>query len=202
MKGAVMREFDAIVLAGGRSRRLGGEPKALLRRGSERLLDRAIAAAAGARQVIVVGPAELPAPAGAVVCREDPPFAGPVAGLAAGIEHPARHSEWALVLACDIPGSAPAVAALLTAFDEQATDASPHFDALLAHPEGDRPQALVALYRVAALRAEFARRAPADRSVWSVLDQLSWASVPAPAGSCADIDTFEAADALGWRVDG
>ncbi|MCL2514467.1 MAG: NTP transferase domain-containing protein [Microbacteriaceae bacterium] len=198
-----MFAFDAVVLAGGRSSRLGGSPKALLRSGSgpgsEILLDRAISAAAGAETLIVVAPDGLPVPARAVVCREDPPFAGPLAGLDAGVRAAERRSPWVLALACDIPGSAAAVAALLAAArDPDLLDAA---DALLAHPEGDRPQPLVALYRAAALLAEFDRRPPADRSMWSVLDRLRWHGVAAPAGSCADVDTPADAAALGWHLE-
>jgi len=194
--------FDAVVLAGGRSARLGGAPKALLRQGGERLLDRAAAATDGAAALIVVAPETTPVPAGATLTREDPPFSGPLAGLAAGLDAPTRTSGWVLALACDIPGAVPAVAALLSRAEQLAENGElADADALLAQPAGDRPQPLLALYRVAALQQEFARRAPADRSMWSVLDGLAWQPVPAPAGSGADVDTPADAAALGWRIE-
>jgi molybdopterin-guanine dinucleotide biosynthesis protein A len=194
--------FDAVILAGGRSSRLGGAPKARLRQGAERLLDRAAAATHGAAAVVVVAPRTTAVPAGAVLTREDPPFSGPLAGLAAGLAAPARTSDWVLLLACDIPGAASAVAALLARAAQLAeTGGLADADALLARPAGDRPQPLMALYRVAALQQEFAHRAPADRSMWSVLDRLAWHPVPAPAGSGADVDTPEDAAALGWRIE-
>jgi molybdopterin-guanine dinucleotide biosynthesis protein A len=83
-------EFDAVVLAGGRAIRAGGIDKPGLRVGGRTLVGSVVAAAvsAGARRVIVVGPArpELtgirPAPpAGLLFAREDPPGAGPVPAL-------------------------------------------------------------------------------------------------------------------------
>jgi molybdopterin-guanine dinucleotide biosynthesis protein A len=77
---------DAILLAGGRASRLGGIDKtALVSRGTA-LLDRAVAAAAGADRVAIVGLRDgREAPAGAVLTREDPPLSGPVAALGAGL---------------------------------------------------------------------------------------------------------------------
>ena len=46
-------EFDAVILAGGRSSRLGGTPKAALRFRGDTLLERSLLAAAGARSVAV-----------------------------------------------------------------------------------------------------------------------------------------------------
>lgn len=81
-----MTGIDAIILAGGRAGRLGGASKPDLVVGGRRLLETAIEAArsAGCRSIVVVGPPSLEAP-GCLVVREDPPFGGPVAGLAAGL---------------------------------------------------------------------------------------------------------------------
>ncbi|GAA1804784.1 NTP transferase domain-containing protein [Agromyces neolithicus] len=78
--------FDAIILAGGRSSRLGGSPKAELVIGSRRLVDIAVdaASAVGAHRTVVVGPDGL-VTAPVITAREQPPFGGPVAGLAAGL---------------------------------------------------------------------------------------------------------------------
>lgn len=81
-----MSGIDAVILAGGRAERLDGASKPDLIVGGRRLLAIAIAAvrSAGCERVVVVGPPELEAP-GCLVVREDPPFGGPVAGLAAGL---------------------------------------------------------------------------------------------------------------------
>ena len=82
--------FDAIVLAGGRAARLGGVDKPALRVGERSLLGSVVGAAAGAgaRLVIVVGPArpELVAELGEMrTVREEPPGGGPVLALRRGL---------------------------------------------------------------------------------------------------------------------
>ena len=66
-------EFDAVILSGGRSSRLGGVPKSGLMHDGASLLDRALQAAGGAAAVAVVGPDPGTLPDGVVSCREDRP---------------------------------------------------------------------------------------------------------------------------------
>ena len=74
--------YAAVVLSGGTGRRLGGTDKALLELDGATLLGRALAAVAGADEVVVVGPSAATAyPVGFVL--EDPPGGGPAAGLLA-----------------------------------------------------------------------------------------------------------------------
>jgi molybdopterin-guanine dinucleotide biosynthesis protein A len=54
--------------------------------GGIRMIDRVLAALAGAEPIVVVGPADLGLPTAVVRTREDPPGGGPVAGLGAAIE--------------------------------------------------------------------------------------------------------------------
>lgn len=99
----------AVVLAGGRGERLGGADKPALHFRGRTLLRRAVdaATAAGARPVVVVGPAAAdpadppgadnqadadsqpgnapPSAAGLRWTREDPPHSGPAAAVAAGL---------------------------------------------------------------------------------------------------------------------
>jgi len=98
---------DGLVLAGGASSRFGGQDKTAQRVAGRTLLGRAVQALAdgGAGTVVVVGP-RLPADV-AITCRlvltrEDPPGAGPVAGLQAGLAHVA--ADEVVVLAADLPG--------------------------------------------------------------------------------------------------
>ena len=77
--------FDAVILAGGKSSRLGGVPKAQLRYDGATLLQRAVAAARGAGRVVVVGPDPGTLPYGTLTAREDPPYSGPAAAIAAGL---------------------------------------------------------------------------------------------------------------------
>ena len=92
--------FDAVVLAGGGSRRMGGTDKTALPVGGASLLDRALLAVAGARQTVVVG-AERPTATSVRWTREQPPGGGPAAGLACGLQLVA--SPLVVVLAGDLP---------------------------------------------------------------------------------------------------
>ena len=99
--------LDAIVLAGGRSHRMGRD-KALLEFEGKCLLQRICEVARScSRQVYVVTPwgdryAHLSLPAQMVpepVASEVPN--GPLSGFAVGLR--SVHSEWVLLLACDLP---------------------------------------------------------------------------------------------------
>lgn len=183
--------FDAVILAGGRGSRLGGTSKADLVVGGGRLLDRVLAAASGARQRVVVGEVEVPD--GVLLTMEDPPRGGPAAGLVAGLEAlGAAAAKWTLVLACDLPGAAEVVPALLTAA------ASTRRDGVVITAEG-RVQWLTALYRTDALRAAAeAYGDPHQGSVRGLLRPLTLDEVADPAGASADVDTW--ADHERWSV--
>ncbi|GAA5210024.1 NTP transferase domain-containing protein [Streptomyces thinghirensis] len=150
--------YDAVVLAGGAARRLGGADKPGLRVGGRALLDRVLAACAGARTTVVVAD---PRPTARPVtwAREDPPGGGPLAALAAGLRH--TTAEHVVVVSADLPFLAgPTVGRLLSAL--AASDAD---GALLTDADG-RDQPLVAAYRASALRRELAAlaRDRADRA--------------------------------------
>src|SRR6185369_15934291 len=98
--------FAAVVLAGGAARRLGGTSKPSRTVGGIRLLDRVLAALAGADPLIVVGPPDLPLPSGVRRTIESPPGGGPVAALAAGLALlavPTPVHDRVAVLAADLP---------------------------------------------------------------------------------------------------
>lgn len=73
----------AVILAGGRARRLGGVDKTRLDVAGRSALERVIAACP-ADSVVVVGPPG-PLPPGVHQVQEDPPFGGPLAGLGCAI---------------------------------------------------------------------------------------------------------------------
>ncbi|MGW4163354.1 DUF6457 domain-containing protein [Streptomyces sp. NPDC004788] len=78
--------YDALVLAGGSARRLGGADKPGVRVGGRPLLDRVLAGCRDARRTVVV--ASPRATARPVEwTRENPPGGGPVAALDAGLRH-------------------------------------------------------------------------------------------------------------------
>lgn len=164
--------FDAIVLAGGDARRLGGTDKAGIDIGGTALLDRVVAAAVGAERVIVVGP-ERATEAPVRWVREDPPGGGPVAALAAAL--PLVGQRWTLVLAADLPWIAPAVPLLLS----ESTKADV---AVLA--VGGRRNHLAVVWRTDALRARLERLDDVDGAavrelfvgveVAEVIDEGEW----------------------------
>ena len=105
---------DAVVLAGGKARRLGGADKPGLEVGGVPLLERVVAAVADADIVVVVGPPRaLALPRPVLWCQEQPPGGGPVAALSAGLR--VTGAEIVVVLAADLPWIAPAVPDLIAA---------------------------------------------------------------------------------------
>jgi molybdopterin-guanine dinucleotide biosynthesis protein A len=200
--------FDAVILAGGRSSRLGGVPKPQLMYDGETLLARALGAAAGAAKTVVVGPDPGGLPAGVMACREDPPFSGPASAIAAGLgalaaDRSGTPSPLTLILACDMPHSAAAVRVLRSNMDVTAAGfnaASGRDGAMAVTPEG-RKQPLAGLYRTdSLLRAVDEARLRAgitDASVFSLLARLDVRLVTVPSGSTDDVDTWDDAAALG-----
>lgn len=172
---SVVGVYDAIVVAGGAARRLGGADKPAVEVDGTSLLDRAIGAARHAERVVVVGPPR-PTQRPVIWAREDPPGGGPVAAIAVGVEH--VEEFWCLVLAADLPWIGPAVPLLLTA-------ASEHDVAVLTRT-GQRNY-LAAAWRTDALRAALDR-----------LDHVAGASVRELFAGAAVTDV---PDERGWGLD-
>ncbi|MGW0292263.1 NTP transferase domain-containing protein [Streptomyces tuirus] len=144
--GAEPAGYDAVVLAGGASRRLGGTDKPGVRVGGRALLDRVLAACGGARSTVVVA-APRPTARPVTWAREDPPGGGPLAALDAGLRH--TTAEHVVVLSADLPFlQEPTVDRLLDALRESGRDG-----VLLTDP-GGRDQPLVAAYSAPRLREE------------------------------------------------
>ncbi|MGQ4429866.1 NTP transferase domain-containing protein [Streptomyces sp. SAS_260] len=145
--------YDAVVLAGGAARRLGGADKPGLRVGGRALLDRVLAACADAGTTVVVAD---PRPTARPVrwAREEPPGAGPVAALDAGLRH--TTADAVVVLSADLPFLERAtVRRLLTALRTSGVEG-----VLLTDADG-RDQPLVAAYLASALRRELTALASA-----------------------------------------
>ena len=200
--------LDAIILAGGRAGRLGGASKPDLVVGNRTLLATAIAAArsAGAAHIVVVGPPSLDAP-GCVVVREDPPFGGPVAGLAAGLAILRSDAAFAtseaadagppardvLVLACDMPAAPGAVARLLAA--RAAHIARPGVegggtDGVCLVDASGRTQWLAAVYSRRALERALGGLGDLDGAAMRRLAASLDLTVVDDGGSTHDIDTW------------
>ncbi|MFI9760553.1 NTP transferase domain-containing protein [Streptomyces sp. NPDC051963] len=140
--------YDAVVLAGGAARRLGGVDKPGLRVGGRALLDRVLTACAGARTTVVVADPR-PTARSVTWAREEPSGGGPVAALDAGLRH--TTAPYVVVLSADLPFlDERTVGRLLTTVWDGTADG-----AVLTDPDG-RDQPLVAVYRAQALRRELA----------------------------------------------
>jgi molybdopterin-guanine dinucleotide biosynthesis protein A len=213
--------FDAVVLAGGTGRRLGGASKPDVLLAGRRLLDHALTATAGAGRVVVVAPEDVAVPDGVLRTLEDPPLGGPVAGVAAGLaaldraatESAARESGAStstrpgttapllLVLACDVPLAATAVPRLLGSAAGDRDGGEPpgaesmRDGAALVDATG-RAQWLTAVYRTAVLRARLQALPPAGASVRELVAGLDLAAVPAAGHEAADVDTWRDLAAL------
>jgi len=143
--------YDAVVLAGGGARRLGGADKPALTVGARTLLDRVLSACAGARTTVVVGP-RRPVHRPVLWAREQPPGSGPLAALDAGLRR--TTSDTVLVVSADLPFLRPStVRALVTAAREPAGGEG-ELDGALLHDVRDQP--LIAAYRAEPLRRELA----------------------------------------------
>ncbi|MFI2201906.1 NTP transferase domain-containing protein [Streptomyces sp. NPDC020192] len=179
--------YDAVVLAGGAARRLGGADKPGVRVGGRALLDRVLTACAGARTTVVVAD-RRPTARPVLWAREEPPGAGPVAALEAGLCR--TTAEYAVVLSADLPFLEPAtLQRLLTALCDSGADGALLTDA------GGRDQPLVAAYRTGTLRRELAALAAGPDGLTGLpLRRLTGAlrltRVPDPLASF-DCDTWD-----------
>ena len=151
----------AVVLAGGRSRRMGS-PKAVVPLGGRPLVLWALAAAAeaGLDAVVVAKPGVALPPLEVPVWSEPEEPAHPACGLVAALERAAPRAV--VALACDMPFVPPALLAELAALD-----------AVAAHPPGEAFPARYAPAALPVLRAGLAREAP----LRELLDELHPATV-------------------------
>ena len=193
--------YDAIVLAGGRGSRLGEVDKAQVLLLGAPLIDRPLEACAGARDVVVVGPASAVGDHPVRVVREEPVGGGPAAATAAGLaalsggDH--APAPWVVLLSCDLPMAEEGVARLLGA----AFSTAPPDDVdgwLLVSDEG-RPQWLFGIYRTERLQAALGRHPePTGMSMRALLAGLNLALVPGSGDVSDDLDTWD--DHAAWTA--
>jgi molybdopterin-guanine dinucleotide biosynthesis protein A len=134
--------FTAVVLAGGKAARLGGQAKPQLLVGGRPILAAVLDAVVDAERRIVVGPPQ-PVPPDVRLVRERPPGGGPVAAVRAGLVDVA--TDVVLVVAGDLPFLTAGVVAGLR---ERLTG-----DGVLVVDDTGRDQYLLGAWRTAALRA-------------------------------------------------
>ncbi|MGB9885458.1 MAG: molybdenum cofactor guanylyltransferase [Moorellales bacterium] len=139
-----MEPVSGLILAGGRSRRMG-RPKALLRLGGNSIIERVIAVAAAVVQEVLVVTNEPGAYAGLglPLVTDRVLGRGPLAGIHAGLM--AATWDRALVLACDLPFLEPRLL-------QNLVEASFDFDAAVPIVRG-YPEPLVAVYAKSCLPA-------------------------------------------------
>lgn len=172
----------ALVIAGGRSSRFGGD-KLQARLGGRTLLDGTMQAVAGCEPIVLVSATWPSTAAGVVAVSEHPRWGGPAAAVAAGVAALPAEVEETLIVAADLADPEAAVAALLAVES-----------GLLADDDG-RAQWLLARVPTAALRERIARLQAeggvSGRPARAILGELGLALVRAPAGTIADIDLQE-----------
>ena len=191
--------LDVLVLAGGTGRRLGGASKPDVVARGARLLDHVLNGVAAMRsrlgggRSVVVAPAGVEVPDGVLQALEDPPFGGPVAGIAAGLARlaaePGGPAPRTAVLTCDAPESWRTLPVLVRAL-RAAPGSCPGVCAL----DGDHVQYLLGVYRTMRLHEAVAPGGGPlrDVSVRRVLGRLGIRAVGLGglAATARDLDTW------------
>ena len=178
-------QVTGIVLAGGRSTRMGTDKASLPVLGGRTLVQRTVDAVAEVADEIVVVRAPgrvLPPPGSPRPIRivEDPVESeGPLVGIAAGLR--AAAAPVALVLGCDMPFLRPALLRLLAG----RAAAGRRF---VVPVHDGRPQPLCSAFRREALTVVQAHIDAGDRMIMTVAADLDAELVPAEEWSAADAD--------------
>lgn len=161
--GKWLMRFSAVLLAGGKSSRMGCDKAALVVDG-EPLWRRQLAVlrATGAAEVFISGKADGPyAGAGVEIVGDVRSESGPLGGIAAALRRCGE--EWLLVLAVDMP-------AMTADFLCSLTDAARKGTGIV--PVTDRIQPLAALYPCAALETAETFLRDGRRKMESFVDEL------------------------------
>ncbi|HUT75923.1 MAG TPA: molybdenum cofactor guanylyltransferase [Armatimonadota bacterium] len=152
-----------IILAGGRSSRMGGRPKALLPWAGATLLEHIAAQArAAARETLVVGGEGLQVPSRVTGVGDVYAGCGPLGGLHAGLR--AARFERCVVVGCDMPFVRPRIMRALLARLSGSDAAVPR--------TAEGPHPLVAAYSRRCLAAVEAQLASDDRRMTSLLGSV------------------------------
>jgi len=160
--------FSAVILSGGRARRLGRDKASTTINGVE-MIDRLIRALPLETQVIVVGEYPQGLHREVIVTRENPSGAGPVAALYAGLAHVTN--ENLLLVATDMPFAGDFGVKLVSSL----IDAPKEIDAIIPKDAEGQLQPLCAAYRTQALKSASTRIGdPNNRSMKSLITELNF----------------------------
>jgi molybdopterin-guanine dinucleotide biosynthesis protein A len=185
-----VEDCAAVVLAGGRARRLGGVAKPALAVGGRSLLERVLSAVDGARPRIVVGPRLSGLPGDVLWTRESPAGSGPVAALRVALPLLPPDVGAVAVLAADLPFLDSRTVLRLRERVAAGADAGVLVD------DSGRVQYLAAVWSVPALRAALAGvdggRVGQIYAAASRVDELGVAGYPLGTEPWRDVDDPEA----------
>ncbi|HEY9425418.1 MAG TPA: NTP transferase domain-containing protein, partial [Microterricola sp.] len=208
----VPERYDAVIVAGGRSSRLGGVDKTALLWNGVPLRDWALRSLNGAERIAYVGgvaPTALthssnlqtarnaPHSPAVIVTREHPPFAGPAAAVQAGLQAlPSPSAPWTVVIAADLPRVTAAVAVLLHELRAigGVDAAGAELQGVIAVDGTSRRQPLLAVYRTSALLAAVHSHSSEKSglvglSMRQLLTGLRLHELTLSDALCADVDT-------------
>ncbi|MFF4228848.1 NTP transferase domain-containing protein [Streptomyces sp. NPDC001820] len=192
-----MTAYDAIVLAGGAAKRLGGVDKPSVSVGGRALLDRVLGVCRDAGRTVVVGGRRATARP-VVWAREEPPGGGPLAALGAGVRQ--VEAQAVLVLSADLPFLGERTVRQLIG-----TLGTSGREAALLTDAGGRDQPLVAAYRTEPLRRELALLATEYGSLTGLplrllTQELDLARIDAEPLASFDCDTWADVSAARARI--
>ena len=167
------RTWTGVVLAGGRSRRMGTD-KALIELDGSTLLDRAVELLRPhARELLIIGDVDRHVHPHAGTIGDRRPGLGPLGGLITALEH-SRYGR-IIALACDMPAVNDRLILRLKAHCDASVDA-----AVPVHDQGIEP--LAAAYHLRCL-SPFEQAAEAgDLKLTDALELVRWASVDVTPG--------------------
>jgi molybdopterin-guanine dinucleotide biosynthesis protein A len=162
--------ITGVIQAGGKSTRMGGEPKALLELGGRRIIERVldVLRAVADPVLLVTNTPELYRFLGLPMVPDAFPDGGSLGGIYSGLQ--AAPGDVAFTVACDMPFVSPAVARLVTARAPEADVVAPRV--------GERWETLHACYGKACL-GPMERRLRAGRlKITGFFDEVRVLAIP------------------------
>lgn len=183
------RTYNALVVAGGAARRMGGIDKAEVNVGGRTLLERVLAATSGAELTVCVGP-ERPTHAPVIWTQEHPAGGGPVPAIAEGLRHVTARTV--VVLGVDTPFVTRDVV-------ETLVDARDTADAAVVRDEHGVVQPLIGAYAAGVLRSRLKYIGELDgMPLTRVLEGLRCRLIEVP-GVAFDCDTWDDVELVARR---